>query len=684
MAFPAAKAFSPEHILDHIWILQKFCALMDHVKSPGPYAATYPTSHTDSVPTKNSNQQWRLQAFLMNAEVRYSFYLRFLEEWIIKHGPGAGGKNWPLPPWDVALMFYIHMLSPQRYKKDMTAEYPRLWEARVSFPLARLRQHPRNDESSQRQWEAMYPGIPYQVFEFAVDGGSPRISTKVTCALDLHGYKCGSVHCATNTRRGRTQIIPMAEWSAYRLAKRHSPACPSCKTSFSSALGGYNSTFARFCKVVFGQHVFGLWDAPLRQIGFIERILAEIVTVSTVQLQAYQDRYLKFLGLIKDHPKAVFVPTLDIDLIWHTHQLSPAAYDAYCRTHVGRPVNHDDTIAAPGRSTALDDTKRCWALAYHELFLGGPAEVVALLQEKSALYDAKCKERERRLAAFDSEHDTPRMLLDMNTAKQVAMVELNREARIRGEIDVLSRTFRSRMQARDGVRPRIKIFKYKYYSKKGRDELRQRDAEVLEAGNQKSGKEEELSEQQRIAAEAVAAKNTQEVCWLDVQTKRLALEAELATQVSMAEKAVVDECVARADQLRGDPLGSGMLCVVPSEAQIMEAPVVGKWRRATPVQCWGSGLSGYTKPESLGGGSFGGNAFGPDHRGDYGGCGGDGWGRPGRSDASTGGFGGGGGGGGGGGCGGGGGGSSSGGGCGGGGSSGGGGCGGGGCGGGGC
>ncbi|KAK3293783.1 uncharacterized protein B0H64DRAFT_461984, partial [Chaetomium fimeti] len=644
MAFPPAKEFSSEDVIDHIWILQRFCALIDHVKSPGPYAATYPTSHTDSVPTKSSNKQWRLQAFLMNAEVRYSFYLRFLENWILEHSPAAGGKDWPLPPWDVALMFYIHMLSPQRFKKDMDVEYPRLWKARISFPLARLRKHPRNDESSQRRWEAMYPSIPYQVFEFAADGGAPRISTKVPCALDLRGYKCGSVHCATNAQRGKRQIIPMAEWSAYRLAKRHSPACPSCKTSFSSALGGYNSDFARFCKAVFGQHVFGLWDAPLRQLGFIERILAEVITVSTVQLQAYQDRYLKFLGLIKDNPKAVFVPTLDIDLIWHTHQLSPAAYDAYCRAHVGRPVNHDDTIAAPGRSSALDDTKRRWALTYHELFLGGPAEVAALLQEKSALYAAKCKERERRLAAFDSEHDTPGMLLDMKNAKNVAMVELSKEATIRSELDVLSHTFRACVRARDGVRPRVKVFKYKYYSKKSRDELRRRDAEVLEAGNQKTEREGDLGEQRKIAAEAVAAKNTQEVRWRKVQAERSVLEAELADQVAIAEKAVVNECVARADQLRGDVLGRGMLCVVPSEAQIMAAPVVGKWRRATPVKCWGAGL-GYTKPGSLRGGSFGGNAFGPDHRGDYGGCGGDGWGRPGGSDASSGGFGGGGGGG---------------------------------------
>ncbi|KAH6632871.1 hypothetical protein F5144DRAFT_534795 [Chaetomium tenue] len=682
MAFPAAKEFSSEFILEHIWILQRFCALIDHVKLPGPYAAKYPTIptlHRDSTATKNADQQWRVQAFLMNAEVRYSFYLRCVDNWLLKQSQGLRENDWPLPPWDVALMFYIHMLSPQRFQKDMTVEYPRIWDARISFPLARLRQHPRNDEYSQRQWEAMYPDIPYELFEFGPDGGAPHISTKVQRALDLRGYKCGSVHCSK-----KSQIIPMAKWSAYRLGKDYNPACPSCKTSFSSSRGGYNSVFARFCKTVFGQHVFGLWDAPLRQIGFVERILAETALVTAVQLQGHQDRYLKFLGLMKDHPEKVFVPTLDIDLFWHTHQLSPAAYDAYCCAHVGRPVNHDDTIAASGRRSALDDTKRCWALAYQELFLGGPAEIVTLLQEKTAFYAAKCQEKERRLAAFDNELNTPGILLDVKAAKQAALVELNKEAAVKREVAVLAEALQQCVQERDAVRPKIRFFKHKYYSKKRREKLMQRDAEVHQVEAVKSAKEQDLSEQQKTTAEAVAARNTQEVRWGEIQTERLALEAELASQVSIAENAIVKDCVARADQLRGDPLGKGMFSVVPSEAQIMAAPVVEiqKRRSASPKGTWGASL-GYTTPDPVGGGSFGGAAFGPDYRSDYGGCGGDGWGRHGGSDGGGGSGWGGGCGGGGGGCGGGGGGSGGGGGCGGGGGGGGGGgCGGGGCGGG--
>lgn len=53
--------------------------------------------------------------------------------------------------------------------------------------------------------------------------------------------------------------------------------------------------------------------------------------------------------------KGMWVPTLDIDLVWHTHQLSPDSYDAFCEQNIGRRIEHDDTIA---KSTLSDGLKR--------------------------------------------------------------------------------------------------------------------------------------------------------------------------------------------------------------------------------------------------------------------------------------------------------------------------------------
>ena len=38
-------------------------------------------------------------------------------------------------------------------------------------------------------------------------------------------------------------------------------------------------------------------------------------------------------------PRKIFVPTLDIDLVWHTHQLFSEQYQPDCTKYVGRFVD---------------------------------------------------------------------------------------------------------------------------------------------------------------------------------------------------------------------------------------------------------------------------------------------------------------------------------------------------------
>ena len=58
-------------------------------------------------------------------------------------------------------------------------------------------------------------------------------------------------------------------------------------------------------------------------------------------------RYERFMQLFKMYPGTMMVPTLDIDLIWHTHQCSPKSYQAFCEKEAGRSINHDDNLGKP-------------------------------------------------------------------------------------------------------------------------------------------------------------------------------------------------------------------------------------------------------------------------------------------------------------------------------------------------
>ncbi|OMP01665.1 hypothetical protein COLO4_11678 [Corchorus olitorius] len=69
-------------------------------------------------------------------------------------------------------------------------------------------------------------------------------------------------------------------------------------------------------------------------------------------------RYKGFLHLIKRNKeksiKRFCVPTYDIDLIWHTHQLHPVAYCKDLNKAVGKILEHDDTDSDRTKGKKLD------------------------------------------------------------------------------------------------------------------------------------------------------------------------------------------------------------------------------------------------------------------------------------------------------------------------------------------
>ena len=88
-----------------------------------------------------------------------------------------------------------------------------------------------------------------------------------------------------------------------------------------------------------------LVPAIRRQQDFMEKMLARRgVMESPAYMAAAVESYLKFLGLMKKHEGVTLVPTLAIDLVWHTHQYYPVRYAAECEAVAGRAINHDDSI----------------------------------------------------------------------------------------------------------------------------------------------------------------------------------------------------------------------------------------------------------------------------------------------------------------------------------------------------
>lgn len=94
---------------------------------------------------------------------------------------------------------------------------------------------------------------------------------------------------------------------------------------------------------------FDLASAVGRQAGFalkMSRFGWHHSPFRDSTLQRARERYCRFFSLIPALPAGVSaVPTLDIDLVWHTQQLSPAKHAEFCKAVTnGSLVNHNDTI----------------------------------------------------------------------------------------------------------------------------------------------------------------------------------------------------------------------------------------------------------------------------------------------------------------------------------------------------
>jgi hypothetical protein len=78
-------------------------------------------------------------------------------------------------------------------------------------------------------------------------------------------------------------------------------------------------------------------------------------------------RYKGFLHLIK-RINYFCVPTYDIDLIWHSHQLHPASYCKDLVAIMGKVLEHDDTDSDRTKGNKLDvgfsETTKQWEKAF--------------------------------------------------------------------------------------------------------------------------------------------------------------------------------------------------------------------------------------------------------------------------------------------------------------------------------
>lgn len=112
-----------------------------------------------------------------------------------------------------------------------------------------------------------------------------------------------------------------------------------------------------------------LVDNVQRQASFVDKMHDHLWIRSPAvagTLRRARGRYERFLRLFALYPGKMLVPTLDIDLVWHTHQCSAEGYRVAMVERTGKLINHDDKIGGAALGGGMQETKQLFQVRFGE------------------------------------------------------------------------------------------------------------------------------------------------------------------------------------------------------------------------------------------------------------------------------------------------------------------------------
>jgi hypothetical protein len=114
-----------------------------------------------------------------------------------------------------------------------------------------------------------------------------------------------------------------------------------------------------------------LGGAVLRQSVFVDK-MHDLDWLHSPVARSTMDRlvvkYTRFIEIIATYPRRVAVPTLDVDLAWHTHQLSPRSYFNYTMLKCKKFIDHDDKMDEDDLSTGFEWTSKTYQKHFKQVY----------------------------------------------------------------------------------------------------------------------------------------------------------------------------------------------------------------------------------------------------------------------------------------------------------------------------
>lgn len=147
-------------------------------------------------------------------------------------------------------------------------------------------------------------------------------------------------------------------------------------------------------------------DIAMAQVGMIDLTMVRKKIMDPEEGQGWdeayaahvEDRFCRFLVMIRVNPTGSSVPTQDIDLFWHQHILDTRSYARDCAEFLGYFLHHYPYFGMNGEedernlNTAFEETKAFYLEAFGENYTAPYApNLEATRCHKCSNYCHKCK-----------------------------------------------------------------------------------------------------------------------------------------------------------------------------------------------------------------------------------------------------------------------------------------------------
>lgn len=132
-------------------------------------------------------------------------------------------------------------------------------------------------------------------------------------------------------------------------------------------------------------------------------------------------KYERFI-LLNNDPNLMAVPTLDVDLAWHTHQLNPASYRRYVMKKIHHFLDHDDQVTETDLNDAFARTSKMYEKKYGGKYSECTCWYCEAVRERNTSAVSRIFSSKGKAALSDVEQD-PKKCVHISTHNVVRPVD---------------------------------------------------------------------------------------------------------------------------------------------------------------------------------------------------------------------------------------------------------------------